>query len=242
MGARLLLPTGSASYHRDVNDHTNVADRSLFPGRVSRPLSRARAFSLLEVMSVTAIVAIVASVAVAMGSRTSTTIQDTQNQFSVLEFIQRERNAHVNRGMDNEVLVVCAASAGGDCRGAGDELVAYRVPLPAAVPPTTGVELARQRFEATISFSGGPALVVDSYARSVTPTGVPSNVQVNIAQRETAPTIVFRQDGTVLPSFEAPAAIVVAPKITDLGTRTTPNPTPQGRTSRIPRAREVFLE
>ena len=41
---------------------------------------------------------------------------------------------------------------------------------------------------------------------------------------------------------DAPGAIVVAPKISDLGTRTTPNPTPGVLPNREPHAREVFLE
>jgi prepilin-type N-terminal cleavage/methylation domain-containing protein len=198
---------------------------------------RRRAFSLIEVVATTAIVATVAGLAVAIGSRTSQGLDDSQIRLHVLDLIQRERNAHVNRGMETELLVLCPATG-----GSGDELVAYRVNLPAVFPPSPDRELGRHRIDATLAFAPGQALFVDAYARSVTAIGDPTNVNLTIRQKTTTSSILFRQEGSVLPSFDAPAAIVVAPKISDIGTRTTPNPTPQAVPNRIPRAREVTLE
>lgn len=201
-----------------------------------------RAFSLLEVMAVTSIVGIVASIALSLGTDTANNIDDVQNQFAVLDYIQRERNAHVNRGMETEVLVICPSTAGGGCAGSGDQLVAYRAPIPVTFPPTPDKELSRQTFSGTISISPGQALIVDAYARSVDVGTAPATTQIAMVQKKSNPTIIFRPDGAVIPSFDAPAAIVVAPKISDVGTRTTPNPTPEASPSRTPRAREVFLE
>lgn len=203
---------------------------------------RRRAFSLIEVVATTAIVATVAGLAVAVSSRTSQGLDDSQTRLQVLDLIQRERNAHVNRGMETELLVLCPATGGGACAASGDELVAYRVNLPAVFPPPPDRELGRHRIDATLSFAPGQALFVDAYARSVTAIGDPTNVNLTIRQKTTTSSILFRQEGSVLPSFDAPAAIVVAPKISDIGTRTTPNPTPQAVPNRIPRAREVTLE
>jgi prepilin-type N-terminal cleavage/methylation domain-containing protein len=74
---------------------------------------RRRAFSLIEVVATTAIVATVAGLAVAIGSRTSQGLDDSQIRLHVLDLIQRERNAHVNRGMETELLVLCPATGGG---------------------------------------------------------------------------------------------------------------------------------
>jgi len=193
-------------------------------------------------MAVTAIVGVAAGLGIAVSARTSQGIDDAQNQFSVLDFIQRERNAHVNRGMETEILVLCTATDGGPCGAGGNELVAYRVTLPVVFPPPPARELARESINASASFAPGPALFVDAYARSVNAAGDPFNQLLTVQQRTSTVTILFRQDGSVVPSFDAPAAIVVAPKIADVGTRTTPNPTPQAVPNRLPRARQVFLE
>jgi type II secretory pathway pseudopilin PulG len=205
-------------------------------------MARRRAFSLIAVVATTAIVATVAAIAVAISSRTSQGLDDHQARQNVLDIIQRERNAHVNRGMETELLVLCPASNGGPCALEGDELVAYRVNIPAPFPPTPDRQLGRVRINATLSFAPGQALFVDAFARSVSAVGDPTNVNLTIRQKTTTSSILFRQEGTVVPSFDAPAAIVVAPKISDVGTRTTPNPTPQAVPNRIPRAREVALE
>lgn len=205
-------------------------------------MARRRAFSLIEVVATTAIVATVAAIAVAISSRTSQGLDDNLTRHNVLDVVQRERNAHVNRGMETELLVLCPATNGGPCALEGDELVAYRVSIPATFPPPPDRQLGRFRFDATLSFAPGQALFVDAFARSVTGLGDPTNVNLTIQQKTSSASILFRQEGAVVPSFDAPATIVVAPKIDDVGTRTTPNPTPQAVPNRIPRAREVTLE
>lgn len=77
-------------------------------------------------MAVTAIVGVAAGLGIAVSARTSQSIDDSQHQFSVLDFVQRERNAHVNRGMETEILVLCTARDGGTCAAGGNELVGYR--------------------------------------------------------------------------------------------------------------------
>jgi prepilin-type N-terminal cleavage/methylation domain-containing protein len=203
-----------------------------------------RGFSLIEVVATTAIVAAVAATAVSIGSRTSDGFGDQQDRMAILEVIQRERNAHVNRGMENELLVWCPAVAGSGCIDAGDELVAYRVTLPATFPPDPARQLARFRFNTTLSFDGtvDKALFVDAFARSVDANGDPTNTLLQLEQRSARATILFRREGLVIPSFDAPGALVVAPKINDLGARATPNPTPQSQQTRPPRARQVALE
>jgi prepilin-type N-terminal cleavage/methylation domain-containing protein len=208
-------------------------------------MSRRRGFSLIEVIATTAIAASVAATAIAISSRTSDGFGDAQDRMAVLEAIQRERNAHVNRGMETEVLLWCPAVAGGGCTDSGKELVAYRVTLPAAFPPNPARELARFRFDSTLSFETPgsiKALVVDAFARSVDANGDPVNTVLRLRQRSSTATVLFRREGSVVPSFDAPGALVVAPKIVDVGTRATPNPTPQAEPSEVPRARQVALE
>jgi prepilin-type N-terminal cleavage/methylation domain-containing protein len=84
-----------------------------------------RAFSLIEAMAVTAIVGVAASLGIAVSARTSHSIDDSPRQFSILDFVQQERNAHVNRGMATGVLVLCTATDGGPCAAGGNELVVY---------------------------------------------------------------------------------------------------------------------
>lgn len=194
-------------------------------------------------MAVTAVVGVIAAGALGLTARASQVLDDTQNQSSALAFFQRERNAHVNRGMESEILIVCAADGAGPCAASGDTLVAYRVPLPVVFPPDPIRELARQPMTSTAaSFLPGEALFVDAFARSVSPLAAPIDTIVTLRQRSANATILFRDDGTVVPSFDASGAIVVAPRISDLGTRTTPNPTPQAVPNRLPRARQVSLE
>jgi prepilin-type N-terminal cleavage/methylation domain-containing protein len=205
---------------------------------------RRRGFSLLEVVATTAIAAAVAATAVSISSRTSDGFGDQQDRMAILEVIQRERNAHVNRGMETDLLVWCPAVAGSGCVDSGDELVAYRVTLPATFPPDPARQLARFRFNTTVSFEGTAdrALFVDAFARSVDINGNPTNTLLQLDQRSSRATILFRREGLVIPSFDAPGSLVVAPKINDLGARATPNPTPEAQQSRLPRARQVALE
>lgn len=208
-------------------------------------MARRRGFSLIEVVATTAIVASVAATAIAISSRTSDGFGDGQDRLAVLEAIQRERNAHVNRGMETEVLVWCAAAADGTCADAGKDLVAHRVTLPVSFPPDPTRVLARFHFDSTLSFETPgsiKALVVDAFARSVDPNGDPVNTVLRLRQRSSTATVLFRREGLVVPSFDAPGALVVAPKIADVGTRATPNPTPQADPSQVPRARQVALE
>ncbi len=211
---------------------------------VSVPYSvvRNRGFSLVEMMAVTAVVGVISAVALGLTARASEALDDTQNQTAALAFIQRERNAHVNRGMENEILIICAATGNGPCAAGGDTLVSYRVPMPVVFPPGPERERERQKLTARVSFLPGEALFVDAFARSVNAGAGPTDTLVSLQQRSTTATILFRQDGAVVPSFDASGAIVVAPRITDLGTRTTPSPTPRAVPDRIPRARQVFLE
>ncbi len=191
-------------------------------------------------MAVAAIVGVAAGVALGLGSQTAQGLDDQQNQFAVLDYIQRERNAHVNRGMETEVLVICTAS-GGVCAASGNELVAFRKLMLDPLPPPPASELSRQSFSGTLSFVGG-FLVVDAYARAVNAAGDPTPNTLTMRQKQSNQSILFRADGAVVPTFEATSALVVAPKIADVGARTTPNPTPFGSSSGVPRAREVFLE
>jgi hypothetical protein len=199
-------------------------------------------------MSTAAVVAVAAGVALAVTSRTTSDLEDAQTQHSVLDFIQRERNAHVNRGMDEELLVICAARAGTPCAAGGatpadNQLVAYRIGRLDPFPPAADRELSRMGFNSTsFTFTPGPALFVDSFARSVAPPDTPRNLELGIRLRGSLQTILFRQDGVALPSFAAPSAIVVAPKLHDLGSRVTPDPTPRLRPARASGARRVFLE
>ena len=187
-----------------------------------------------------AIIGVAAGLAVGLGSQTAEGLDDQQNQYAVLDYIQRERNAHVNRGMEEEVLVFCTA-AGGACVPAGNELIAFRIDKAAALPPPPASELSRQTFSGSLSFGGG-FLVVDAYARAVNALGAPTPNTLTLTQKQSNHSILFRADGAVVPTFDATSALVVAPKIADVGARTTPNPTPFGSSSGVPRAREVFLE
>jgi len=199
-----------------------------------------RGFSLLELAAVAAIVGVAAGIAIGLGSRTAQGLDDQQNQYAVLDYIQRERNAHVNRGMEEEVLVICTA-VGGVCAPSGNELIAFRKTIADPLPPPPASELSRQAFVGQFQFVGG-FLVVDAYARSVNALGAPTANTMTLTQKQTNQSIVFRADGAVVPTFDATSALVVAPKIADIGARTTPNPTPFGSSSGVPRAREVFLE
>ncbi len=192
-------------------------------------------------MAVAAIVGVAAGLAMSLGAQTSQGLEDQQNQFSALDYIQRERNAHVNRGMETEVLIICTAS-GGVCATSGNELISFRMARPATTPPPPATELSRQGFGGTLSFSGGGFLIVDAFARSTTVVGDPVATTLAMAQKRNSESIVFRPDGAVVPTFDATAALVVAPKIADLGSRATPNPTPFGAASGVLRARQVFLE
>lgn len=208
----------------------------------STEMAAPRAFSLIEVVATAAIVGTVAGLAVAISSRTAASLDDSQTRIVVLDYIQRERNAHVNRGMETELLVICPMDDSGTCSGTGTQLVSFRVTKPATFPPPPDRELSRQRFTANLSFAPQGALIVDAFARATTFAGDPTNVNLTIQQRASTSTILFRQEGAVVPSFDAPGAIVVAAKISDVGTRTTPNPTPGALPNRLPHAREVQLE
>ena len=204
-----------------------------------------RGFTVFELVIVGTIASVVAAAAVAITVKTSDDLNNAQDRMGILDFIQRERNSHVNRAVELEVVVLCAANGAGPCTPAGgNTLVAYRTPAPAVFPAPPGSELARTTFRGTtISFLPAPALFVDAFARSVDAGGVPRNTVVNIALRGgTADDIVFRADGVAVPSFDAPANIEVAPLISDLGSRTTPNPTPSAMPNSSYRARKVFVE
>jgi hypothetical protein len=191
--------------------------------------------------------ALITAAAVAISVRTANDLANAQLRLGTLEFVQRERNSHVNRAVEQEVVILCAAAGGGGCVASGDTIVAYRSPIPVVFPPPAANELSRTTFDgadgAQISFTPGPALFVDAFARSVDLTGVPVDQVMNIVLRGGGTEdIVFRADGVAIPSFEAPSAIEVAPHISDVGSRTTPNPTPQTRPNTSYRARKVFLE
>jgi type II secretory pathway pseudopilin PulG len=207
---------------------------------------RVRGFSMVEAIVVGAIAAVVSATAIAITVKTSNDLENAKNRMAILDSLQRERNSHVNRAVELEVVVLCAANGAGPCTGAGgDTLVAYRAPLPAAFPnPVPANELSRTTYDgATITFTPGPALFVDAFARSTDATGVPRNCDVQLALAGgTVESIVFRADGVAVPSFDAPSAIVVTPLVSDMGSRTTPNPTPQARPNTSYRARQVFVE
>lgn len=203
-----------------------------------------RAFSLIELVAVVAISAVVSAVAVGLTVRTSQGLNNATAQMAVLEFIQRERNSHVNRAVETDVVVFCSAVGGGDCAGTpGDSIVAYRAPLPVVFPPPPANELGRVSFAGnTFTFAPAPALFVDAFARSVDDVGNPRNSVLTLALRGENEDIVFRADGVAVPSFDAQSAVVVAPHVADVGTRTTTNPTPQAVPNTSFRARRVFLE
>lgn len=205
-----------------------------------------RGFTVFELVIVGTIAAVVAAAAVAMTVKTSDDLNNAQDRMGVLEFIQRERNSHVNRAVDNEVIVVCAAVGAGPCTDAGgDTLVAYRSPVPPVVfPAPLGSEIARTRFKGiTISFVPVPALYVDAFARSVDGGGVPRDTVVNMLMRgAVVEDIVFRDDGFAVPSFDAPSNIEVTPLISDIGSRATPNPTPAVQPNTSYPARKVYFE
>jgi hypothetical protein len=85
-------------------------------------------------------------------------------------------------------------------------------------------------------------LFVDAFARSVDASEVPRNTVANLTLRAATDDIVFRADGVAIPSFDAATTIEVVPIISDLGSRTTPNPTPLARPNTTYRARKVFIE
>ncbi len=203
-----------------------------------------RAFSLIELMAVIGVSAVVSAVAVGVTVRTSQGLNNATAQMGVLEFIQRERNSHVNRAVETDVVVFCSAVGAADCTGAaGDSIVAYRSPLPVVFPPPPANELARVNFGGNrFTFAPAPALFVDAFARSVDDVGNPRNSVLTLTLRGDSEDIVFRADGVAVPSFEAPSAVVVAPHVADVGVRTTTNPTPQALPNSSFRARRVFLE
>jgi prepilin-type N-terminal cleavage/methylation domain-containing protein len=204
-----------------------------------------RAFTLVEVLMVAVVAAVVGAAAIAVTINTSNDLTNAQHRLGILDFIQRERNSHVNRAVENEIIVLCAASGAALCSGAGgDTMVAYRSPRPAVFPPTGAQpELARTAYPGTqITFTPAPALFVDAFARAVDAGGVPRNTVVDLQLRGTNDDIVFRADGVAIPSFDATATIEVTPIVSDLGSRTTPNPTPQSRPNTTYRARKVPVE
>lgn len=216
---------------------------SFVAGSVRR---RPRGFTIVEVVVVGAVAAVVAATAAALTVKTSNDLENAQNRLSILEFVQRERNSHVSRAVEQEVVVICAAVGAGPCTAAGgDTLVAYRTPAPPVTfPNPLPAELARARFTgAQITFAPGPALFVDAFARSVDAGAVPTNTVLNMMLRGgVTDDILLRLDGVAVPSFEAPSAIEVTPIISDMGARATPNPTPQGRPATTYRSRKVFVE
>jgi prepilin-type N-terminal cleavage/methylation domain-containing protein len=203
-----------------------------------------RAFTLIEMMAVAAVAAAVSAVAIGLTVKTSDDLNNVQVKMAVLDFIQRERNSHVNRAVEEEAVIFCAAAGAGVCAANGDTLVAYRVLLPVTLPPPPAAELDRVSFPgSTFTFAPAQVLVVDALARSTDAIGAPTTTILSLALRGgITEDIVFRADGVAIPSFDAPSAIVVAPHVADLGSRTTPNPTPQSRPNTTFRARRVFLE
>lgn len=189
-----------------------------------------------------AIVGIAAGIFAAIGTRTADDLADGQTQQDVLDFIQRERNAHVNRGMEGEALVFCPSVAG-VCNLAGaDELTAHRVAFPTGGVPAPASRIASARFAGNAFDFAGGVLVVDAFARSVNDVGVPTPRVLRLVLKGGVEDILFRADGAVVPSFDAPAALVVTPHITDVSARTTPNPTPQAAPTSSFRARRVAME
>ena len=85
-------------------------------------------------------------------------------------------------------------------------------------------------------------IVVDAFARSVSPAGSPQQTVLRINTRTENGTITLEANATVTPSFEAPSTVIVAPHDSDLGTRATTNPTPQAIPNSFFRGRQVLLE
>ena len=199
---------------------------------------------MVEIMVVTAIIAVVVAAGVSVAVRTADKIDGAQVQGAALDFLQRERNAHVNRGDETEGLLICLATAGGACTGGGgDELVAHRMPFPVGLPAPVGSELARQAFpRSNMTITPGGFITVDAFARSVSAAGAPQQTVLRINTRTENGTISFEPNATVIPSFVAPSTVIVAPHAADLGTRATTNPTPQARPNSLFRGRQVLLE
>ena len=206
--------------------------------------AQARAFTLVEIMVVTAVIAVVVAVGVSVAVRTADMIDGSQVQGAALDFLQRERNAHVNRGDETEGLLICLATAGGACTGAasGDELVAHRMPFPVGLPAPAGSELARQAFPRSNMTITTGFIVVDAFARSVSAAGAPLQSVLRIDTRTESGTITLEANATVTPSFDAPSTVIVAPHASDLGQRATTNPTPQALPNSFFRGRQVLLE
>jgi prepilin-type N-terminal cleavage/methylation domain-containing protein len=210
-----------------------------------RSVAAARGFTLIEVVAVAAMAAVVAAAAAALGVRTINDIQNSATRMAALEFVQRERSSHVSRGVYSENMVLCAAVGNGPCTAAGgDTLVSYRALIPSAFPNPNAAELDRVTFRgAQFNFVPGPALFTDAFARSTDAGGVPQDtvLTMQLMGGQTAD-LLIRLDGVVVPSFPAPAKIEVVPVLSNLGARTTPNPTPaMVPTTGMP-SRRVFLE
>lgn len=199
---------------------------------------------MIELTVVLTVAAVIGAAAIGLTVRTSENLNNSTAQMGVLEFIQRERNSHVNRAVESDVVVFCSAAGNGPCTGVnGNSIVAYRVPLPVIFPPPPANELGRVTFAGnTFGFAPAPGLFVDAFARSVDDVGAPRNSVLTLTMRGETEDIVFRADGIAVPSFDAPSAVVVAPHVADIGARTTTNPTPQARPNTSFRSRRVFLE
>jgi len=198
---------------------------------------------MVEVMVVAVVVGVASSVGVTLAVRTTARLVTARLSLGTLDFIQRERNAHVNRGVESDALVICATTGAGPCTGGitGDTLVAYRMPYPVTLPPTRGIELDRTSFDRA-DYELDRPLMVDAFARATTSTGAATTTQLTLLAPSGNETITFQDSGVVVTSFEAPSAIVVAPHANDIGQRGTSNPTPQAQPVSQFRGRRVLLE
>ncbi len=209
-----------------------------------------RAFSLIEMMIVGVIVAIAAAVGIGLTVRTTNTIDDSQVSAAAYEFIQRERNAHVNRAIP-EALVICGQSSPATpCDAPGPTLAVYVVPYPVVMPPAIATQVAVVTYPtATISTSLA-ALFVDQFARATSAGGAPvaaaTPTDVTLVLKAATSVISFFGSGATQAFFGAPVGIVAAPHVDDLGSRTTPNPTPSQQPTALSaaanRGRQVALE
>lgn len=199
---------------------------------------------MIEVMVVAAVVGVVSAVGVTIAVRTTDKLDTSRLTTGALDFIQRERNAHVNHGVETDALVICATTGAGACVAGltGDTLVAYRMPYPVTMPPlASAIELDRASFDRA-NYAFDRVLIVDAFARATTLTGAATTARLTLLAPSGNETITFQDTGGVVTSFDAPSAVVVTPHANDVGQRATANPTPQALPVSTFRGRRVLLE
>lgn len=233
-------------------------------------MSTRRGFTTVELVITLAVVAVAASIGVQISVSAKADVAHAVERDQILEFFRHERMLFVNRGSLDEVLIFCTLDGvnAGPCDGpigtttrpAGNGLVAYRATLPVVFP------ISRDREQGRIRFSGGGAfdlfgtagtsptqwsMTIDPLSRVVPADG--PTIDESVVEREAVnrsftlthvgkeSTIFFRADGLVVTTWGQGYGQISSPRLTNVGSRTTPNATPLGGPSTMP-ARRVRLE